>query len=154
MGDQRAYIRGRNDFYAYLYTSLSERVTINGVSGKMIEKKTAYKDAHQSLPAYAGTSDVYFSKGPDGLASQAKVYDGKKMIMDFDWDHSHKNRDGTEFHIGTVHVQEYAVTRVKKNDKYVDHFVRKSNKARLMTQAEIDKYGALLLHFNPNLKFR
>ena len=154
MGDQRAYERGRNDFYSYLYTSLSERVTINGVTGKMIEKKTAFKDNHQKLPAYAGTSDVYFSRGEDGFASQAKVYEGGKMLMDFDWDHSHTNRDGTHFHIGTVHVQEYEVTRVKKNGKYVDHFVRKSNKARLMTQKEIDKYGALLLHFNPNLKFK
>lgn len=154
MGNQREYERGRNDFYSYLYTSLSERVRINGVTGKMIEKKTAFKDKNQKLPAYAGTSDVYFSRGDDGFAMQAKVYEDGKMKMDFDWSHTHANPDGTVFHKGTVHVQEYVVTRVKRNGKYVDGFNRKSNKARYLTQAEIDKYGALLLHFNPNLKFK
>jgi hypothetical protein len=156
MGDQRAYNEGKNNFYAYTYTSLSGRVTINGVSGKMLEKKDAFKTRHADLPAYSGESDMYFAPGPDGPATQAKLYNkNHQMILDFDWNHTHPNKDGTIFPEGTVHIQEYTITKVKdpKTGKIVDSFKR-SKKARYMTDEEIQKYGPLLLHFNPNIKFR
>lgn len=158
MGDQRAYERRKNDFYAYTYTSLSARVTINGVTGRMVEKKIPFKTKHRDLPAYAGKSDIYFAKGPDGLASQAKLYSNdKKMRLDFDWDHSHTNKsDGRIFPQGTVHVQEYRTVRYKDSTtgKWRDKFIRSSKNARLMTPAEIEKYGPIIHHFNPNVKFK
>lgn len=57
---------------------------------------------------------------------------------------------------GVVHVQEYTTIKVwnEKYKKYVDVFKRKSNNARLMTDEEIAKYGPIIHHFNPNVKFR
>lgn len=158
MGDQRAYERGKNDFYAYIYTSLSARLTINGVTGRMIEKKIPFKTKHRDLPAYAGKSDIYFAKGPDGLASQAKLYSSdRKMRLDFDWDHTHINKsDGQRFPEGTVHVQEYRIVRYKdpKTGKWRDKFIRTSKSARYMSPDEIEKYGPIIHHFNPHVKFK
>lgn len=158
MGDQRAYIRGRNDFYAYTYTSLSARVSINGVTGRMIEKKIPFKTKHRDLPAYAGQCDIYFSKDSDGNACQAKLYGkDKKMRLDFDWDHDHVNKyDGKKFPKGTVHVQEYRIRKIKdsKTGKWRDEFVRASKNARSMSIEEIAKYGPIIHHFNPNVKFK
>ena len=155
MGDQRDYTRGRNDFYSYTYNSLSPRVSINGVTGRMLEKKEAFKSKHSDLPAYAKTSDIYLAPGNDGKATQAKLYSkDKKMVLDFDWNHAHTNPDGTHFPKGMVHIQEYRITRVKnKNGKWVDKFTRLSKKARRMSDAEIIKYGPILHYFNPEIKF-
>jgi hypothetical protein len=61
---------------------------------------------------------MYLAPGPDGKATQAKLYSkDKKMTLDFDWNHPHKNPDGTHFPEGTVHVQEYKVTRVKNKKR-------------------------------------
>lgn len=154
MGDQRDHVRGKNDFYSYTYTSLSPRVTINGVTGRMLEKKEAFKSKHADLPAYAKTSDMYFAPGPDGKATQAKLYSkDKKMMLDFDWNHSHTNPDGAHFPEGTVHVQEYKVSRIKnKKGKWIDKFTRLSKKARRMTASEIKQYGPIIHHFNPDVK--
>lgn len=92
MGDQRAYIKGRNDFERYLYTSISSRVTINGVTGRMIADKNNPYGEHTHLPAYAGECEIYFYPDKDGLATQAKLYAGKKMKLDFDWNHEHSNK--------------------------------------------------------------
>ena len=152
MGDQRAYERGRNDFYSFLYTTASPRVTINDVTGKMVEKKALHNEGHNTLPAYGKTSDVYFAKGADGLAIQCKVYSNGVMQKDFDWSHPHQNKDGTFFPKGTVHVQEYDVTKQKGDDgKYHDVFMR--SQARRMTPGEIKKYGPIIRHFNPNVIF-
>lgn len=160
MGDQRVYIRGRNDLYAYLYTTLSTRVTINGVTGRIVAEKHDPWGEHQHLPSFSKTCDVYFSLGKGGEVNQAKLYENGMMKLDFDWDHAHCNRVNgrvTEvFPQGVVHVQEYEAVKVngKRKGKPVFSFRRKSNQARLMTDAEIEKYGPLLRHFNPNVKFR
>lgn len=146
MGNQREYLES-GGFSQYLYTDESSQVTINGVTGKMISKKTDPTGMHAGLPFYSNTSDVYFKKGNDGLASQAKTYKDRKNILDFDWSHTHTNPDGTKFPKGTVHVQIYMVDS-KGN------ITRLSNKARLMTDAEIKKYGPILLFFNPTIKFK
>ncbi len=52
MGDQRHYYEGKRNFSSYTYTTLSPRVTINGVTGKMLEKKDVFKTPHADLPAY------------------------------------------------------------------------------------------------------
>lgn len=160
MGNQRAYVKGKNDFHSYLYTSMSQRVIINGVTGRMIADKNDPFGDHTHLPAYAGKCDVYFYPDKDEKATQAKLYSGEKMVLDFDWDHTHENKSSgrvTEtFHKGVVHVQEYTSVRIwsPKYNKYVEKFKRKSNNARLMTEAEIAKYGPIIHHFNPNVKFR
>lgn len=155
MGDQRSKDAGKNDFFSYTYDTLSARITINGVTGKMIDKKHSFRSEKPSLPAYRNTSDIYFSPGPDGKASQAKLYgrDGK-MCLDFDWDHTHINKDGTIFPMGTVHVQAYVVTRIKnpRTRKWEDKFKR-VRKARRMTLSEIEKFGPILRHFNPDIIF-
>ncbi|MBQ6063011.1 MAG: hypothetical protein IJK87_05185 [Prevotella sp.] len=157
MGDQRSYRPGR-DFSSYLYEARSPRITINGVTGRMIRKKTFLTGNPMHLPNYSGKCDVYFLPGKDGLAIQAKVFSNHRVVKDFDWSHDHRNKDGTFFPKGTVHVQEYIVTkvRVKENGKwrYKDMFHRKSKEASLMTDADIKKYGDLIHYFNPNVKFR
>lgn len=155
MGDQRARFAGKNDFYAYTYNTLSPRVKINGVSGKMVDKKYAFHSNKPSLPAYKGKSDMYFSPDKDGKAIQAKLYDKNgRMRLDFDWNHTHKNKDGTIFPKGTVHIQEYKVNRVKnsKTGKWEDQFKRIKS-ARRMTPEEIIKYGPILHYFNPDIEF-
>lgn len=160
MGDQRARIKGKNDFYSYLYTSMSARVTINGVVGKMIADKFTPFGDHAHLPAYSGKSDLYFYPDQNGYATQAKLYKEKEMVLDFDWDHSHQNKKKgvvcETFPKGVVHVQEYTSVKTwsSKYMKFVNKFIRKSNQARLMTDAEIEKYGPIIHHFNPNVKFR
>lgn len=146
MGNQREYLSS-GGFSQYLYKDESPKVTINGVTGKMISKITDPTGSHDGLPTYSNTSDVYFKKGKDGLASQAKVYKDRKTILDFDWSHDHKNSDGRVFHKGTVHVQIYKVNPDGS-------ITRLSKFARLMNNHEMKKYGPIIKYFNPNAKFR
>jgi hypothetical protein len=146
MGNQKQYLES-GGFSKYLYADESPAVTINGVTGKMISLKTDPTGIHGGLPTYANTCDVYFRKGEDGLASQAKIYKDRKTIMDFDWSHTHTNPDGTIFPKGTIHVQTYQVDSKGK-------LIRLSDKARFMTEAEIKKYGPIIKYFNKNVKFR
>lgn len=119
-----------------------------GVKAKMIHLATDEKGKSSGLPQYSNQSDMYFRGHEMGKALQAKVYKDHRMVLDFDWSHNHKNKgNGATFQTGTVHVQEY---RVDNNGK----IHRLSNQARLMTDAEISKYGNIILHFNPNVKFR
>ena len=90
---------------------------------------------------------VYISGQPSGNVIQAKVYVDRKHSIDFDWGHEHRNKgagsDNRVFPKGVVHVQSYSQTNS-----------RNSNQARYMTDSEISKYGAILKHFDPNVKFR
>ncbi len=60
---------------------------------------------------------------------------------------------GETFKKGTIHVQEYQMVRVRKDGKWVHEF-RRLKKARGMTPEEIAKYGPIILHFNPYVKFQ
>lgn len=153
MGNERSYREGRQ-LSSYEYTTVSQRVTINGVTGKMIEKKSDFADPRNSLPAHSETSDVYFYPGGNGLAEKGKIYENHSMAMDIDWSHTHTNKgkNGETYFEGTVHIQEYRMERVRKDGKWVHKFKR-VNKARRMTPTEIAKYGPIILHFNPNVKF-
>lgn len=145
MGNQREFI-STGGFSQYLYMDESQSVTINGVKGKMVSKKADPTGTHDGLPTYSNTCDIYFKKGEDGLACQAKLYKERRAVLDFDWDHNHTNADGSKFEAGTVHVQVYKV------DKQ-GNIVRMSKYARRMTDEEVKKYGPIILHFNPNVKF-
>lgn len=133
-------------FSQYLYKDESRRVNINGVTGKMISKGVGGKSVHDGLPTYSNTCDIYFKKGEDGLACQAKLYKERKAVLDFDWDHSHTNADGSKFGAGTVHVQVYKV------DKQ-GNIERMSKYARRMTGEEVRKYGPIIHYFNKNVIF-
>ena len=146
MGNQREYLAS-GGFSKYLYEDVTPSVTINGVTGKMIKSINTEPGDHDRLPTYSNTSDIYFKVGADGLASQAKVYDGRKMKLDFDWDHEHTNPDGTKFPKGTVHVQVYRLNSDGKWERISKH-------ARHMTEAEIAKYAPIIKYFNPNVKFK
>lgn len=120
----------------------------NGIKAKMVHLATDKEGKPSGLPQYANTSDMYFRGLKMGQAIQAKVYKDHRMVLDFDWSHTHTNKgDRRVFEAGTVHVQEY---RVGKDG----NITRLSDQARLMTTDEIKRYGEIILHFNPNVKFR
>lgn len=144
MGNQRQY-NPSGGFSEYLYTSALDSVVINGVKGHVIEPIDKHGNDPERLPTYSNTSDIYFRWNESHEVVQAKAYLSREMIMDFDWDHSHRNSsNGEYFPVGTVHVQIY-----KKDDK--GNFIRLSHEARRMTEAEKKKYGPIIHFFNPNV---
>ncbi len=148
MGNQKNYIQ-KGGFANYLYrdTPGFNVVEMNGVRAKAINRIDDPDGKHAGLPMYSNTSDMYF-RIKEGVAMQAKLYVDRKTLLDFDWDHSHANKKTGEFFPkGTVHIQEYYVD---KNGETKRH----SGKARLMTDAEIKKYGPIIHAFNPKVKFR
>lgn len=127
------------------YVEITPAVTVNGVKGHLIKKK-GDSDMHTNLPYYSNTSDVYFRQNKDGVC-QARVYVGQKKFLDFDWSHQHRNKDGRAFQKGVVHVQVW-------QENSDGTFTRKSGDARMMSNAEMKKYGPLLKKFCPSVKFR
>lgn len=121
--------------------------TINGVRYKVIYKVDDDTKQKAGLPTYSNTSDLYFRAGDGDEIIQGKLYVNRLMRMDLDWNHPHTNPDCTFFPKGIVHVQEY-------HNHQKDDFQRKSNEARLLTDAEVEKYGTILLLLNPKIRFR
>ncbi len=148
MGTQKEFI-ATGGFSTHMYRDYPgfNVVEFNDVRAKAIYHIDDSDKKHFGLPMYAETSDMYV-RVINGEARQARLYADRKMVLDFDWDHSHTNgKKGEFFPKGTVHVQEYYVD---KNGKTKRH----SDKARLMTDAEIKKYGPIIHAFNPKVKFR
>ena len=146
MGNQRQF-NAKGGFSEYLYTSVSDSVIINGVKGRVIALADRFDNRKDNLPTYSNTSDIYFRKNENDEVVQGKVYLSREMIMDFDWGHSHRNSSNGDFiPAGTIHVQVY------KKDRN-GHFVRLSSDARRMSDAEKEKYGQIIRHFNPNVIF-
>lgn len=131
MGGQRHYNED-GGFSEYLYYSVGDVIQADGLSGKVIAK-SGDKVGHSSLPNYSNTSTHYFRMGKDGHIDQMRVYENRKMKLDFDWGHPH----GKKFPKGLVHVQ-----------------IRESGTVRLMTDEEIAKYGNFLRKADPNVRFR
>ncbi len=148
MGNMKQML-SEGGFSSYLYNDHPNYapVTINGITAKVVYKIDDPTKAQAGLPTYANKSDMYFKQGIEGNIIQAKLYDGRQQKLDFDWGHRHKNDDGTIFPKGVVHVQEYGKIEGGRMPRF-------SCNARLMTDAEIKKYGPLILHYNPNAKFR
>lgn len=148
MGNQREYLES-GGFSEYLYEEHPEYQTFvyNGLTAKVLKLKTDEDGTHSGLPTYSNTSDIYLRLDRFGQVVQAKVYIDRQHTIDFDWGHPHHNKgedsDKQFFPKGVVHVQSYS--RIDSRD---------SNSARFMTQSEIEKYGDILRHFNPNVKFR
>lgn len=147
MGNQRQYIP-EGGFSEYTYEDVTEKITINDITSKIIKIIGNNDDSPKSLPLYSNTSDMYFIQNSTGEVIQSRLYIGRNAFMDFDWDHEHKNnKKGEVFPIGTVHVQYF---EIQKDGS----LKRMYKKARYMTQEEIDKYGPIITHYNPNVKFR
>lgn len=149
MGDQRMFnpVQGFTE-YRYTLNTKFEPMFINGLKGEVIQEITSNPNQPQHLPWFANTSDVYFKADKSGEVVQCRVYINRCAIADFDWGHQHTNwrTDGCVFEKGVVHIQECVALS--------DGTLYRSSTARLMTDDEITKYGAMILHFNPNVKFR
>lgn len=148
MGNQRNYLVP-GGFSTYLYEDhpLFSTITYNGLKAKVIRLVTDADGGHAGLPPYSNTSDIYLRCDKYGNVVQAKVYLDRMHSLDFDWGHEHRNKgiggDVQIFPKGVVHVQCYSKSGL-----------RFSNRARYMTDTEIRKYGEILRHFCPNVKFR
>jgi hypothetical protein len=148
MGNEREY-NSSGGFSEHLYDDHPDYVPFyhNGLKAKVIMLKADPDGNHAGLPPFADTSDIYLRVGKSGNVIQAKVYVDRKHSLDFDWGHEHRNKgagsNSQVFPKGVVHVQKYSQTNQ-----------RISNQARYMTDAEIEKYGAILKHFDPKVKFR
>jgi len=142
MGDGRNY-RESGGFDQYHYHQVGDTITSsNGVQGKIIEKKDSSKEYHDGLPMYANTSEVYFKiSDKTKKIEQARIYANRKVALDFDWGHSHK-----EFEEGVVHVH---VWYKNKNDDWV-----RSKHPRMMNNFEMKRYGELLKLADSDVKLR
>lgn len=150
MGNQRQF-NPDGGFYQYLFQSHPdwEKFSVNDLKAKVVRMISDPECHHPRLPAYSNTSDVYLLADDHGAIIQARVYVNRQSCLDFDWDHSHCNTEGDKqfFPAGVVHVQSYAVDEKGR-------LMRLSMQARLMTDDEIAKYGPIIHHFNPDVKFR
>lgn len=118
----------------------------NGLKGCIVKRKDA-RDFHSNLPKFANTSDMYFRQSVKGVC-QGRVYVDHATFLDFDWSHNHTNKsDGRCFKVGTIHVQVWT----KNSDGC---FTRQSDNARMMSNAEIKRYGPLIRKFCSTAKFK
>ncbi len=145
MGQQREYIES-GGFSSYLYIQQGDTiVAANGVEGKVVDKIEG--SSYDGLPIFSNTSEVYFKRNQKGEIIQARIYKDRKPVCDFDWDHSHTNKNGEKFEAGVVHVQSFK----QKSD---GSWMRVSNKARYMSNEEMERYGELIKKANPKAKLR
>lgn len=146
MGEQKDY-NEEGGFSRYLYYQDGEIITAsNGVSGKVVKKIDGTK--FDGLPLFSKTSEVYFKTDENGEIIQARIYQNRKPVCDFDWGHPHTNKRTKEnFEKGVVHVQTF------KQDAH-GNWKRENNKARYMSNEEMDRYGELLKRANSNVKLR
>lgn len=152
MGGQNDYLKS-GGFSQYLYTH-GDVIKSGNLEAKAIYK-VGTADYHNGLPLYSNTADMYFrltkAKASDEFKiDQLRLYKDRKALMDFDWGHDHpRYKDGKRidpYPKGTVHVQFY---------KLVDgEPVRDPSRTRMMSNAEIKKYGAFLRKADPTVKFR
>lgn len=128
-----------------LYHSEGETAYINGLQVKVIAK-IGEDDHHSGLPFYSKTSDVYLKIEDHGKeVEQAIIYVNRKAVLEFDWGHAHRGKNGSpSFQKGEVHVHEI----VEKNGVCV----RSKKQPRKMTAEEISKYGAVIKYANSNVK--
>ncbi len=147
MGGQN-YYKAEGGFSQYLYQLVGETIEINGIQAKVIEY-IGTKDHHEGLPYYSNTSDMYLKIADNQTyVEKAIVYIDRHAAFEFDWGHEHTNKkgNGKSFPIGVVHVHEL---------ERIGNTVRRKNMdARLLTAAEISKYGKILKKVYPQIKFK
>ena len=134
MGNQRNFLES-GGFSEYLYETVGEVVTINGLRCKIIKMPSDTNNHYAGLPKFSNTSDIYVGLGPGDVPRQLRVYKDRRNHKDFDWGHEHINSDETKFPKGVVHVQRYPGA----ND----------SDARYMTSAEHQVLDAVISYFAP-----
>jgi hypothetical protein len=100
------------------------------------------------LPIESNTSEAYFKSDANGNIKQLRVYNPitHKAMFDIDFIDEHRNKKtGELFPLGVAHVQEFKIINGK--------LVRNSKTARLMTDAEIKKWGSIIMIVNPDVRF-
>ena len=146
MGGHRNFIKG-GGFQEYLYHREGD---IKYIDGKRVEFISKYGDKghHAGLPYYSDTSDVYLKIKHNGdHAETAIVYKDRKAILEFDWGHNHKGKNGSpDFSEGTVHVHE-----LENHDGMV---VRSKKQPRYMSSKEMKEYGDIIHYADPYAKMR
>lgn len=147
MGGQN-YYKAEGGFSQYLYQHVGEIIEFDGIRAKVIEY-VGTKDHHEGLPYYSNTSDMYLKiTDNQTYVEKAIVYVDRHAAFEFDWGHPHTNKkgNGQSFDIGVVHVHEL--------ERVGNAVRRKQTDARLMTAAEIKKYGKILKKAYPLIKFK
>ena len=147
MGGQN-YYKAEGGFSQYLYQQVGDTIDFNGIRAKVIEY-FGTKNHHEGLPFYSNTSDMYLKIADNkNYVEKAIVYINRHAAFELDWGHEHINSkgNGKSFPAGIVHVHE-----LEKIGKSVR---RKDVDARLLTAAEIMKYGKILKIANPKIKFK
>ena len=134
MGNQRNFLES-GGFSEYLYETVGEVVTINGLRCKIIKMPSDTNNHYAGLPKFSNTSDVYVGLGPGDVPRQLRIYKDRRNYKDFDWGHEHINSDGTKFPKGVVHVQRYPGAN--------------GSDARYMTSAEYQVLDAVISYFAP-----
>ena len=146
MGNGRIYPDGGFTGANAKYERIGDYQYANGLRGSIVKRKND-TDKHSNLPQFANTSDMYFRQNANGVC-QARVYIDHATFLDFDWSHSHTNKeDGRSFERGTVHVQMWS----RNSD---GSFTRLSDDARMMSNSERNKYGDLIIKFCSDVKCR
>lgn len=146
MGNGRIYPEGGFTGANAAYERIGDYKYANDLRGSIVKRKNDTAD-HSNLPQFANTSDMYFRQNANGVC-QARVYIDHATFLDFDWSHRHTNKgNGRSFERGIVHVQMW--TRDKDGS-----FIRLSDDARMMNNAEMKKYGPLIRLFCKDMKFR
>lgn len=139
MGLARDYIK-QGGFRNYLYLE-SQTITVGNQMGKVMRRYDA-PDNHIGLPTYSNTSEIYFKQSDSkaGEIEQMRVYNHRRMAIDFDWGHTDK-----QYTRGIVHVHFWAQDSKGKWHR---------TKPRFMNNSEIKQYGAIIKKANPNAKLR
>mgnify|MGYP007069883870 CR=1 FL=1 len=134
MGNGQHYLKS-GGFRSYFYVH-KETITAGGLTAKVIAWYNT-KDFHDSLPMFSNTSKLYmrYARGGKQII-QLRVFEGRKPVLDFDWGHPHR-----PFKEGIVHVH------IWKNG-------RRMSAERLMNNAEMKRYGALIKKACSKAKFR
>lgn len=139
MGGMKHYI-AEGGFSQWLYRKVGETITINGMTGKVVEKINDTIPNHAGLPIYSNTSDFYVKLSEfDGTPVQIRIFENRRAVLDLDWDHEHK-----PFARGHLHVHDCVINAKGK-------LKRKSG--RIATNEEIKKYGPLINKVAPNIQF-
>ena len=126
------------------YEWTEEKEKIGGV--KVLSNPNAKRD---DLPYHSNTSEAYFKRDSSGEIIQLRVYTERRAYLDIDINPSdeHTNKKtGEVFAKHIVHVHEWVKTA---NGSF-----RRSKEARLMSDAEIKKWGNAIKLANPNVKFK
>ena len=134
MGNQRNFLES-GGFSEYLYETVGEVVTINGLRCKIIKMPSDTNNHYAGLPKFSNTSDVYVGLGPGDVPRQLRLYKDRRNYKDFDWGHEHINSAGPRFPKGVVHVQRYPGAN--------------GGDARYMTSAEHQVLDAVISYFAP-----